>query len=115
MKKIILLLATALFIACSYDDDEKIDYIDNSLIEGAWYWKQTSVDSSVYIFKGELCTMEYWEVWPTPSKGSSHTWTYKLTKDYFILNDKGKVAYKLNGNKLSIENLGEFTDFTKVE
>lgn len=111
-----ILLAVLLFTSCSSDDENEPEYIDNSLLWGSWYRKDTSVDSTVYIFKTDLCTSEYWETWPTPSKVDSYSWTYKLTKDNIILNNKYERPYKLAGNKLSVfENKSTWIEYTKVE
>lgn len=114
-----ILLAVLLFTSCSSDDENEPEYIDNSILWGAWYRKKTSIDSTVYIFKNDLCIMEYWETWPMPSKISSPIpWTYKLTKDKIILNDNvnGGWEYTLIGNKLSIlENRTTWIEYTKVE
>lgn len=117
MKHLSCVLLVVLIISCSSDNENEPEYIDNSILWGAWYRKDTSIDSTVYIFKNDLCTSEYWETWPTPYKSSSPLpWTYKLTKDKIILNNKYERPYKLAGNKLSVfENKTTWIEYTKVE
>ncbi|WP_283687778.1 hypothetical protein [Dysgonomonas sp. Marseille-Q5470] len=118
MKHLSCVFLVVLIISCSSDNENEPEYIDNSLLWGAWYRKKTSIDSTVYIFKNDWCTREDWETWPTLSKESSYPWTYKLTKDKIILNDNvnGGWEYTLIGNKLSIlENRTTWIEYTKVE
>ena len=118
MKHLSCVLLVVLIISCSSDNENEPEYIDNSILWGAWYRKDTSIDSTVYIFKNDWCTREDWETWPTLSKESSYPWTYKLTKDKIILNDNvnGGWEYTLIGNKLSIlENRTTWIEYTKVE
>lgn len=111
-----ILLAVLLFTSCSSENENEPEYIDNSILWGAWYRKKTSIDSTVYIFKNDWCTREDWETWPTLSKESSYPWTYKLTKDNIILNDKHEKPYKLIGNKLSVfEDKYTWIEYTKIE
>lgn len=114
MKKLLLiLLFTPLFFACGSDDEEdNIQYLDNKLIEGSWYWIDDS-DSVVYSFENNRAIRIRFDKYTLNRHSELSLGTYKLTTERIIYSkgDKGQM-YKLDKNTLFLKLGGDDSHYT---
>lgn len=118
MKKLLLLLFIApLFIACgSDDDDDKIEYLDNKLIEGSWYRINNS-DSIVYTFKDNRAEYVIIDKYTLEENQKWEYFGYKLSADkiYFSWknNETVEYRYKLSSDMLEVAQGGPDKPYSK--
>lgn len=100
-----------MLFACNKDDDEKIEVLDNRLIEGSWYYIYNS-DSAVYTFSDNRAVYEYMDRYIASGGQKIDHGSYKITTDRIIFrgNDKGKI-YKLESNTLYIKEGGDDSSY----
>lgn len=112
-----ILLAVLLFTSCSSDDENDIEYLDNSIIAGKWYWIQAT-DSTVLEFKNNVSTTYTYDKYIGDLENTIQSGYYKITYDRIYYpkypKDKGR-EYKLKENTLSILESGIWIDYKRIK
>ena len=105
MKKLTILsvlLFSAFILSCS-SDDEKVNYLDNSLIAGKWY-NISGNDSTTYIFENNQGTIKVHDRTSLAERENISYGPYKITIDAIFFDNypNSGLLYKVNNNTLSI-------------
>lgn len=108
MKKKLLILCSIAFVLYSCDnDDDKVHYLDNKLIEGKWYGIYAK-DSIVYTFKQSQATHELYAhisgMDDLKYEGKDNYGNYLLTDSLILLSNPSnlKFVYQLKDNNDSL-------------
>ncbi len=106
MKKLATLsviLISILVLSCSSDDDEKVNYLDNSLIAGKWF-NISGTDSTTYIFEKNKGYITVIDRQTQAEKENFSYGNYKITVDaiFFDQYPNTGLLYQVNANVLSI-------------
>lgn len=121
MKKLIytilISIAAIIFFACGSDDDEGINYLDNSIVEGKWCWIQY-VDSHVMEFKNNVATEKIYDKYTHREKQSFNNGYYKISEDRMFFNNSNEgILYKVNKDSLFLKyaNYNEYAKYIKIK
>lgn len=100
---LLLLLFSVLILSCS-SDDEKVNYLDNSLIAGKWY-SLSGNDSTTYIFENGKGSVNVLDRSTLAEHENLSYGNYKITVDAIFFDEypnSGLLYRIVNSNTLSL-------------